>query len=214
MKWAIQRGGRSIGGGFSVVVLALSISGCGAAPGASTGALDSPAIAPDATPTQAEATLFEGIRLDLQDGACRPLRTGLPEHAIAGVECRPEDVAIEVARAYLFNRDEETITAYLGRIEAEGIEPGVDRPQDSISESSYWPEPAGLMNDGRHAHWLDDAGHGHYLATSMPFVLLDVTGTDANVDVLYSWAWRGNQDVPGAPTLWRESGPTDPNGKG
>ena len=42
----------------------------------------------------------------------------------------------------------------------------------------------------------------------------EAAGTDANVNALYNWAWRGNRDVPGAPTVWSADGPRSPEGKG
>jgi hypothetical protein len=191
-----------------MTLLALAVAGCGGTPAAS-------ATEPAATPTAGEATLLAGMRLDLE-GSCRPLRSGLPATALAGLECVPADAAIGAARVYLFNRGSEMLAAYVAILDDEGIALRVDLSSLSTSEGPYWPGPdtPAEPSEARNARWLDDTGHGHYLATALPFVLLDVTGTDANVDALYRWTWRGNQDVPGGPTLWRESGPTDPNGKG
>jgi hypothetical protein len=190
--------------------LGLAAAGCGGSVAASptgTGLVDAP--------TEAEATLLAGMRLDLE-GACQPLRRELPANAIAGLECRSQDVGVSGARIYLFNRQEELLEAYLVILEAHGVTPRVQADGLPFGESSYVPgdDPAGPLAATRHGHWVDEGGKGHYLATEPPFVLIAVDGTNANVELLYGWAWRGNEDVPGAPTLWRESGPADPNAKG
>jgi hypothetical protein len=191
---------------FGVVA---AVAACGGSPVVSpTGAIDSP--------TAGEATLLAGVRLDLQDGGCQPLRIDLPPPALAGLVCRPLDEVVAEARIYLFNRQEELLEAYLVILEAHGVTARVQADGLPFGESSYVPgdDPAGPLAATRHGHWVDEGGKGHYLATEPPFVLIAVDGTNANVELLYGWAWRGNEDVPGAPTLWRESGPADPNAKG
>ncbi len=174
-------------------------------PSASTGA---PSLAPG------DATLLDGIRLDLK-AACQPLRSGLPANAIAGLECRPRDPSVAGLQVFLFNRDAELLTAYLAIVSAQGITLRTNLDSLAISEGSYQPgdDPAGPMADTRHAHWLDDLGHARYIATEPPFVLLSATGTSPDVEVLYRWAWRGVQDVPGGPNIWTEGHPADPNAK-
>jgi hypothetical protein len=193
-----------------LAVLALALGGCG-------GGASQPVSSqgPAASPTEGEATLLAGLRLDL-NGRCQPMRDGLPATAIAGLDCTPDDSSIASARIYLFNRASEMLGAYAAILDTNGVELRVDRPGLSTSEGSYWPGPdtEAEPSEGRNARWLDDTGHGHYLATVVPYVVLDVAGTDANVDALYGWAWRGNLDVPGDPTVWRDGTPVDPNGKG
>ena len=203
-----------------VAVLAVSIvlAACSAAsPATSTPAISptpSAAASSIATPTPAEATLLDGMRLDLK-GACRPLRSGLPANAIAGLDCRPSDPTVADLHVLLFDRDSDLVTAYLAIVGAQGITLRTNLDSLATSEGSYQPgdDPAGPMADTRHAHWLDDSGHARYLATEPPFVLLDVTGTGPDVNGLYRWAWRGVQDVPGAPNVWIEGHPADPNAK-
>jgi hypothetical protein len=189
-------------------LLVILIVGCGGSPTATP-------TASSAGPTEGEATLLAGLRLDLAD-ACFPVRMELPDGAIAGLECVPQDTAIDDARVYLFNRQADMLDAYLAIVDAQGLTPRTELPGLARSEGSYWPGdgPGEPLSTGRNASWLDDAGHGHYLATAPPFVVFLVDGTDANSDALRQWAWRGNQDVPGGPTVWQEGSPVNPNGKG
>jgi len=32
-----------------------------------------------------------------------------------------------------------------------------------------------------------------------------ILGTGKDLAALHKWAWRGNQDVPGSPTVWRSN---------
>jgi hypothetical protein len=188
----------------SVLVLAA----CG--PGAAT-AMPEPT---DLTPTTEELTLLSGMRLDLAE-RCLPLREELPEAALAGLECVPEASQIGAARIYLFNDREAMLQRYLDVLAVGGVQPDTEGAGLPIGESSYVPsEPGGPLTDTRHGHFVDGEGHGRYAVTFPPFVLLVVAGTDANVNALYDWAWRGNQDVPGGPTIWSANGPRDPESKG
>jgi hypothetical protein len=191
-----------------ILLLAVVLASCGGG-----GSIATPEPT-EVTPTTAELTLLGGMRLDLAE-RCRPLREDLPEGAIAGLECAPADTAIGVAQVYLFNTVDEMLARYVALLAEAGVEPRTEGSGLAFGEAAYVPgdDPGGPLTETRHGHFVDPTGHGHYLATQPPFVLLAVTGTDANVDALYDWAWRGNQDVPGAPTLWRES-PVNPEGKG
>ncbi len=204
--------GARIARAVSVALLVVTMAACGGSPAAAT---PTPAPTPAAAPTEGEATLLAGMRLDLA-GACQALRSDLPAGVIAALDCHPADTAVADARLYLFDRQADMLDAYLAIVDAQGLAPRTELPGLARSEGSYWPGdgPGEPLSAGRNANWLDDAGHAHYLATALPFVLVEVDGTDANGDALWQWAWRGNQDVPGAPTVWREGSPVDPNGKG
>ncbi|HEX5589276.1 MAG TPA: hypothetical protein VFX65_03170 [Candidatus Limnocylindrales bacterium] len=190
----------------AALLVALAIGACG--PAGSGGAASGPA----GTATAGEIELAANVRLDLQ-GRCEPLRDGLPENALAAIRCHPEDVAIADVRLYLFNRPAETMAAYFAAIDAVGLEPRTDGHGLPFGEDSYIPEPEGPLSEYRMGWWVDDDGHGQLVVASPPYVVFHVTGSDANVDALHPWAWRGNQDVPGGPTVWRETGPADPNAK-
>jgi hypothetical protein len=78
---------------------------------------------------------------------------------------------------------------------------GVYRSDDG--EGPYHPTlPA---NAARYPHrsgcFVDSSERAHHVFTAPPFVSAMVTGGDC--DTVARWAWRGNADTPGAPTVWR-----------
>jgi hypothetical protein len=40
--------------------------------------------------------------------------------------------------------------------------------------------------------------------------LVEVEGKVGDIAAVEHWAWLGNQDQPGAPTVWRDNGPASP----
>ena len=58
--------------------------------------------------------------------------------------------------------------------------------------------------------YLDAGGNAHYTATVPPFALFEVEGKVGDVEAVERWAWLGNQDQPGGPTVWRDNGPVSP----
>jgi hypothetical protein len=158
-------------------------------------------------PTAEELVLFSGLRLDLQE-ACVPLRTDLAEPALAGIECRPLSEDVDQVRVYLFDTQEALLETYLARLVAQGVEPGTASGRclpGEASEGPYTPwEGDKLEIAERGGCYLDAAGLAHYLATNPPFVLTELDGTTGDMAALEGWAWLGNQDAPGNPTVWRE----------
>ena len=203
-----------------VALLSTFIAACGASPGSTpSGAPATPAAsmsmseAPGSV-AAGEATLLNGMRLDLT-GACQPLRQDLPATALAGLACRSTDRQVAGLQIYLFNTEDDVLAAYLAIVAKQGITVRTTLDSLSIAEGAYTPgdDPTGPMIAERHAWWLDDRGNARYLAIEPPFVLVAVTGTNGDVNSLYRWAWRGVQDVPGAPNVWMEGHPADPSGK-
>jgi hypothetical protein len=171
---------------------------------ASATAASSPA--PDA-PTTEEADLLAGVRLDLQE-TCTPVRTNLPETAVAGIECHPPSTDVERVRVYLFDTQADLLHTYLARLVAQGVEPGTASGRcvsGQASEGPYVPSPEdGLLIAERGGCYADAAGLAHYLATNPPFVMIELDGTTGDMAALEGWAWLGNEDQPGNPTIWRE----------
>ncbi|MFO7531045.1 MAG: hypothetical protein R6W93_01200 [Candidatus Limnocylindrales bacterium] len=163
-----------------------------------------PAVVP---PTAEELGLLAGLRLDLE-GTCTPLRTDLPDEALAGIECRPLSDDVARVRAYLFDTQAYLLDRYLARLVAQGVEPGTASGRcvpGQASEGPYTPGPqAGLEIAERGGCYVDEAGLAHYLATNPPYVLIELDGTTGDMAALEQWAWLGNQDAPGNPTVWRE----------
>lgn len=164
-------------------------------------------------PTPPEMALLSGARLDLQ-GRCAPLRTELVATALAGVACTPSDPAIAQVRLYLFEDQQALLDAYLARLAAQGIVPRtgdgnceVGRP----SEGSYIPGDSGpTLSPERNSCFVDVAAAVHYTVTLPPFGLAMVDGSGGDAETVRRFAWLGNQDTPGGPTIWSSGGPMSP----
>jgi hypothetical protein len=189
------------------VVAIVSIAGCAADAAPPVGS-----TAP-ASPTEAEAHLLQGARLDLQT-RCQPLRDPLPERALAGVDCHPDSDVVGRVRLYLFETQADLLDAYLAWAGAHAIPLG-------SAEGSCLPggasEGAWLPGDGqpevhpeRTACYLDPTGLAHASLTLPPFVLTELDGAVGDAPAVDRFAWLGNQDQPGAPTIWRAEGPVSP----
>ena len=216
-------------------VLALVLAACGAGGGtsASPAAADASAAPPtpvlalispvpaassapspgsaagDSAPTEPEAALLHGARLDMQ-GTCVALRTGLPAGATGAVACTPVSDAATGVSMVVFDTKAQLLDAYWAEVAAQGIEPwtmGRQCEAGAGCEGGYVPGDGhpGFEPAERGARWTDGAGTAHYLATVPPFLLLRVDGrAGATVSGVERYAWLGNQDQPGGPTLWAE----------
>ena len=172
-----------------------------------------PSVEPTAEPTEApteqpivvtsdEQYLIDGVLRDAED--CRPVRADLPAGAIAGIECTSDDPAVAEIGFYLFEDEAATVAAYLARMAAEGIalETG-GACVDGEGEGSYVPYEG--QSPWRSGCFLNDEGYANYRAT-LPgsHVYFGILGRSDDMAALADFAWRGNQDVPGGPTLWGE----------
>ncbi len=154
----------------------------------------------------AEARLLSGIRASIRD-ACKPLRKGLPGAALAAMDCPLADPVVKRVRAYLFREQSDLVDAYFARLADMGLDrdkphrgrcrPG--RPSDEPYHPTMPKERADYPY--RSGCFIDGAGRAHFLVTSPPYVLSEVTGRDGDFDAVKGWAWSGNQDVPGGPTV-------------
>ena len=57
----------------------------------------------------------------------------------------------------------------------------------------------------RYGCYLNEFGNANYRFTAPDsLVYVGILGTGTDLAALHDWAWLGNQDVPGSPTVWRE----------
>ena len=210
--------------GAMVLAAALLAAGCGAAapaasvvPAVSPAAVaPSPALTPvpggqvpaaGVDPTEGEAMLLGGIRTDLRS-TCAPLREGLPFAAVASVACTPATDQAVAVRVDMFDEPATMLDAYVALIEAAGVEPETNGGScfaGEPAEGAWLPaeNPAAMAERG--GCWFNADGAPVYVTTQPPYVLITVTGTaGSELETAHAYAWLGNEDVPGAPTLWRE----------
>lgn len=162
----------------------------------------SPAPEPTSlVPNAAEQALIDGILRGVRD--CRPARDQLPEGAIAGIECASGEPAVARIGFYRFADDRSMLDAYLARMAAEGIELDSGSCVDGESEGAYIPEEGFAAQ--RQGCFINDAGFANYRVTLPgPSVYIGILGRTDDMRALEDFAWRGNMDTPGTPTLWTE----------
>jgi hypothetical protein len=210
---------------------ALGLAACSVAPGSSVAPSTSPAPSPSValarapsaaptpsgvdietpTPTIVEIAptaeeLLSGVRRDLR-GTCTPLSDDLPPAALAAIECKPRSDVVRRVTLYLFGGQQDLLDAYRTRLAANGVTPytnGGRCEADTASEGGYVPGDGhpGITVVERGGCYLDGSGKAHFAATLPPFVLIEVDGRVGDMPAVERWAWRGNQDQPGSPTIW------------
>jgi hypothetical protein len=146
------------------------------------------------------------------NGTCAPDRDELPARAIAGVECRPESDLVRHVGLYLFESQEVLLDTYFQELAVYGISPRSEAPDGSFAEGGWIPGDGVVAEfvPERQTWFLDRSGTARYMATLPPFVLVSVDGRTGDAAALSRWPWLGNADQPGAPTIWRSSGPASP----
>ena len=171
-------------------------------------ATPAPTAKPTPKPTpvafsRAEKYLIEGIMRGESD--CSPVRgDALPGLAIAGIDC--DLIASPAARMgfYLFKNDADMLDAYMARVSVENLV--VDSGAcPNEGEGAYIPYGEDEVAPDRNACYVNDQGYGNYRATlSGVHVYFGLLGRTKAMQTLADWAWLGNQDVPGNPTLWQQ----------
>ena len=141
----------------------------------------------------------------IQRGAvdCAPVRTALPPRAIAGIDCASDDPTVARVGFYLFRNQADTISAYLQRMAAEGIELDTGNCIDGEGEGAYVPWEDNELAPYRNGCFINDAGYANYRAT-LPgeHVYIGVLGRTKATAPLADFAFKGSVDTPGFPTLW------------
>ena len=151
--------------------------------------------------TAAERYLFDGILRGAVE--CEPAGGSdeLPRDAIAGIECNSNDLGVARVGYYLFDNDTDMLQAYLVRMNAEGVVLDSGSCRDGEHEGAYTPGDGFVAN--RHGCFLDGEDRANYRATLPTYhVSISILGARDDMAYLEEFAWRGNQDTPGNPTLW------------
>lgn len=163
----------------------------------------SPTSAPPIVVTADERYLLDGVRRGAID--CAPVRDELPPGATAGIECESDDPAVARIGFYRFPDDASMLDAYFDRMRAEGVEIETGGCDDEEGEGAYIPDE-GLSLD-RDGCFVNAEGYANYRATrSGSHIYIGILGRTADMGALADFAWKGNMDTPGQPTLWSEPG--------
>ena len=88
-----------------------------------------------------EAHLLANVRLDLQS-TCAPARDGLPEGAIAAIECRPASDVVGRVGLILFGTQDDLMRTYLATLAEREVQPRTNGGRclpDEPSEGAYTP---------------------------------------------------------------------------
>ena len=146
-----------------------------------------------------EIYLADGIQRGASD--CEPVRDKLPSGALAGIECLGNDWFVARVGYYLFENDEDMFDTYVARMEAEGVTLNEGSCFDGEGDQAYIPGDEEVM--ARQGCFITAEGVANYRVT-LPgaHVYIGIVGHNIDTVELEDFAWLGNKDVPGNPTLW------------
>ena len=164
-----------------------------------------PAATPSPKPvvfSAAERRLVDALRADTRIG-CAPRRTDLPEHAIAGIECRVNSGLVDRVGVYGFegkldsagNEVGSAVQAYLARLSDVGVSPKSGDCKAGTSGDRSWPDYLPDTDDSggpraeRSGCFLD-AGVANVRLTCYGDVYMGVLGKTADIKALNTWTWR------------------------
>ena len=161
-----------------------------------------PAVTPKPSPaptfSTAERRLLEAIRVDARIG-CAPRRTGLPQEAVAGVECRVGSALVDRVGIYSFQEEIESdaaLQAYLVRLVDNGVTPRTGDCLAGTPGDSSWPsylpdddEDLGYRAE-RSGCFFDENGIANVRLTCYGSLYVGILGETADIAGLYKWAWR------------------------
>lgn len=182
--------------GAILVGAVIAIAGCATGPG------PSPSPTPIPSPTAAEIYLLSGIRPDAAID-CVPVRSALPTGATAAVECAPNDGGVARFRVTQFSSTADVLALYIAEMTGHGVALNSGTCFDGQGESSYFPGPDDESIATRNGCFVADVAQFRAIDTGGT-VYIAIVGKTAGVSrELDSYAWKDNQDTPGAPTLWR-----------
>lgn len=181
-----------------VATSAIAVAGC--RPSASISPSPSPTPVP--SPNADEVFLLSGVRPDAAID-CVPIRQVLPAGGIATVECAPNDDVVDRFRVTMFSRTTDALALYLAEMTAHGVALNSGTCFDGRGESTYMPGPDDSTVPARNGCFVTDVAHYRAILPDAR-VYIEVVGKTAHVSRdLDTFAWLGNEDTPGAPTLWR-----------
>ena len=167
--------------------------------------------------TPEEEALIAALRLDAAVN-CEPRRADLPEGALYGIECRPDDPLVARVGIYWFPSPNEAAHGYMTRMAEYGVDVnagdcGRDIPGDapwrpgdgegSIEDPGVFNWENSVLSPDRSGCFVDENGVANVRATCGN-AYIGVLGTGTDLSELNDWAWTypagyepGTPDMPG-----------------
>lgn len=177
----------------------------------------SPTGAPEPSMTADERSLIGVLRVDAAV-RCEARRTDLPEGALHGIECRPDDPIVARVGVYWFATPNEAAHAYMTRMASYGVgvnfgdcEAGVrgDRAwmpgdrQGNIGDPGVFVWKGSVLAPGRLGCFADENGNAN-VRTTCGNAYVGILGNGSDLLALVNWTWRypagsepGTLDAPG-----------------
>jgi len=188
-----------------------------ATPPASPIATPVPSDTPAPSLTPDEEALIAQLRLDAGVN-CVPRRTDLPQGALRGIECRPNDPLVARVGIYWFDSANEAAYAYMTRMAEGGVDVNAGDCNRDVPGDAPWTagdgegnfEDPGVFNwensvltPNRNGCFVDEDGKANVRATC-GYAYIGVLGTGTDLSDLQDWTWRypegyepGTPDSPG-----------------
>jgi hypothetical protein len=153
--------------------------------------------------TPAEAALLRELRIDAAAN-CAPRRVDLPEGAVRGIECRPNDPLVARVGIYWFKSLNEAAYAYMTRMASYGVDVtagdcGKDVPGDApwtpgdgegnFDDPGVFNWENSVLTPSRSGCFRDENGKANFRATCGN-AYVGVLGTGTDLSDLNDWAWR------------------------
>jgi hypothetical protein len=160
-----------------------------------------PTAAPTPIPmTPDELALVRALRVNAQV-RCEARRTGLPDGAVAGVECRVNDGVVARVGAYRFADPEVELAHYLARLEQYGVEPNSGSCWDGTPGDTAWMPgdyewPHYGLVDARDGCFLDENGIAN-VRVLCGGMYVGVLGTNDDLRALVRWTSEYDENYPG-----------------
>jgi hypothetical protein len=181
--------------GAAALIAILAVAGCGLGD-------SSPSPTPIPSPNTDELYLISGIRSDAAIG-CVPIRSALPAGATAAVQCAPNEGAVDRFRVTLFTSTNDVLALYLAEMTAHGVALNSLGCVRGNGEATYIPGPDDASVPYRNGCFVTEVANFRAIDAG-GLVYIAIVGKSPDVSgELDAYAWWGNLDAPGAPTLWR-----------
>ena len=157
--------------------------------------------------SRAEQYLIDGI---MRGERLLPVRgDGLPGLAIAGIDCALVGTPVARMGFYLFKNDDDLLDAYMARVSVENlvVDSGACCP---VRERRVHPGRRGVLARSPCVLRERPGGTATTASAHRRPCLHGPPRSSKDMRSLEDWAWLGNQDVPGGPTLWQQDGVYNP----